>query len=51
MSKPPKTGSAIADMTSEPTPVANNIGASATMATPSVSSFGRSRWTAPSITA
>ena len=33
------------------TPVANSIGAMATIATPSVSSFGRKRWTAPSMTA
>ena len=35
-------------MTSEPTPVAQSIGAIEMMAAPSVKSFGRSRWTAPS---
>ena len=38
------------DPVSVPTPVANTIGKMATIATPSVSSFGRSLWTAPSIT-
>jgi Cu/Ag efflux pump CusA len=38
-------------MISAPTPDAHNIGAMAIMATPSVSSLGRRRWTAPSMTA
>ena len=48
ISRPPRTGAAIGRMTSAPTPVAQSIGAIEMIAAPSVSSLGRSRWTAPS---
>ena len=49
--KGPVSGIAMGLMISAPTPVAQSIGAKAIMATPSVRSLGRSRCTAPSITA
>ena len=50
-SRPPRTGATIGFMTSEPTPVAQSMGIRPMMATPSVISLGRNRWTAPVMTA
>ena len=48
---PPTIGAAIGFITSEPTPDSHRIGTRLARTANTVISFGRSRWTAPSIAA